>query len=331
VKRTDHHGFTLVELLVVIAIIGILIALLLPAVQAAREAARRSQCVNNLKQIGLACHLVVNTYKTFPTGGSHITPGIAIRDGAILGPKDQTIGWGFQILPFLEQTAIFNIPSGYGGNMPREEVISQVGSRVISFYSCPSRRGAERLNGVLMDYAACHSADGPQPVPQTFVPRNASALDQFWYGSPLDPNPSRKRIGTYNGVIVRSFYTEPVRPARITDGLSNTMMAGEKWLNASRYGAGDWHDDWGWTDGWDPDTIRSTGYTLRGDSLDPVRGEPGYDDTKAYSFGGVHQGVMNALFADGSVHQIKFSIDRVALNRLGDRRDGEPIAPDAYN
>src|SRR3990172_387227 len=97
-------GFTLVELLVVIAIIGILVALLLPAIQAAREAARRTQCKNQLKQIGLAMQNHVSTHRVFPTGGAVIYPKIGdyVVDDKPLGPDKQGLGWGYQILSYLE-------------------------------------------------------------------------------------------------------------------------------------------------------------------------------------------------------------------------------------
>jgi len=102
-QRHVARAFTLVELLVVIAIIGILVALLLPAIQSAREAARRMQCKDNLKNIGLACLNHHDTYKVFPTGGLHWTVlfGNFIQNGRPLGPDKQGVGWGYQILPYL--------------------------------------------------------------------------------------------------------------------------------------------------------------------------------------------------------------------------------------
>src|SRR6266851_1161092 len=104
-------GFTLIELLVVIAIIGVLIALLLPAVQKVREAANRTACANNLKQIGLAVHNFHDTYGVFPTQGGWWYTGIAYDPtGNPLGYKYQTAGWGYQILPFLEQDNLYKLP-----------------------------------------------------------------------------------------------------------------------------------------------------------------------------------------------------------------------------
>src|SRR5262245_58856859 len=104
-------GFTLVELLVVIAIIGILVALLLPAIQAAREAARRTQCKNNLKNIGLGCQNHVSTFKVFPTSGAGWGDYLEcyVSGGKPFGPTKQGLGWPFQILPYLEEGALHDL------------------------------------------------------------------------------------------------------------------------------------------------------------------------------------------------------------------------------
>ena len=87
----------------------------------------------------------------------------------------------------------------------------------------------------------------------------------MWFGA-FSENLERRQVGRYYGLITRARYSEPVSMAKATDGLSNTLLIGEKWLNAAHYESGDWHDDRGWTDGWDTDTIRVTGYPPRPDS-----------------------------------------------------------------
>jgi prepilin-type N-terminal cleavage/methylation domain-containing protein/prepilin-type processing-associated H-X9-DG protein len=137
-KTKRSGGFTLVELLVVIAIIGILVALLLPAIQSAREAARRIQCKDHLKNISLAMHSHVDAYKVFPTGGERfIDPGGSpvfgvdqnIENGKPLGPDKQGISWGFQILPYMEETAAHTVVTH--GDLQKINV---------AVYACPSRR-----------------------------------------------------------------------------------------------------------------------------------------------------------------------------------------------
>src|SRR5262245_61968776 len=135
-QRTFLSGFTLVELLVVIAIIGILVALLLPAIQSAREAARRTQCMNNLKNIGLAVLNHADAHKVFPTGGRSYVPasgipGLAqnLENGRPLGPDRQGLSWGYQILPYIEEAN--------AQQMTTQQQLQQV---VISIYVCPSRR-----------------------------------------------------------------------------------------------------------------------------------------------------------------------------------------------
>ena len=142
-------GFTLVELLVVITIIGILIALLLPAVQAAREAARRTQCSNNLKQIGLACLNHENAYGIFPDGGEQYWVGRTITGGIPANPPKQNWGWPYQILPYLEQQAVWSLTDD-----------ADVIKTPIAGYFCPSRRRPMLINNrAMMDYAGNGGTD----------------------------------------------------------------------------------------------------------------------------------------------------------------------------
>ena len=128
---TALHGFTLVELLVVIAIIGILVALLLPAIQAAREAARRTQCVNHLKQMSLAFGLHDNTHRIYPDGGENQwTKRMVVSKKPTVAPM-QAWGWPYQILPFLEEAAVWELPQD-----------NKVFGTPIAGYFCPTSTGA---------------------------------------------------------------------------------------------------------------------------------------------------------------------------------------------
>jgi prepilin-type N-terminal cleavage/methylation domain-containing protein len=325
--KASPCGFSLVELLVVIAIIGILIALLLPAVQSAREAARRTQCRNHLKQIGLAVQNHHDAYRRLPTGGWHSWSG-NVNDGWYspgkpVGPPELPVGWPFQILRFIEEGTILSEPDW--------EVVKDL---KIGMFFCPSRRGPTQNNKAsdagykngLMDYASATPATGKE-----FTDPNQQAMADYWNGSDFNipSNPSRP----YCGMIVRTK-TPPFtsRMKDVTDGLSQTMLIGEKFLPTGNYeGSGPSEklfegDDRGWSDGFDFDTVRSTG-------LPPIPDKPfranfynvGYMWKENISFGSAHTQGIHAVFGDGSVHSISYSVDRVIFNYLGDRRDGYVI------
>lgn len=329
-----HEGFTLVELLVVITIIGILIALLLPAVQAAREAARRVQCTNQLKQMGLACHNHAAARGVFPTSGDTPWPVLQnyLTNGQPNGPDKQGMGWAYQILPYLEQEAVYKLPTQ-----------DKVEQQALSIYFCPSRRRPTRQGTrYLMDFASATPAkitrnSGGTVTHEFDVERSLwggySGADVRWEIRADQPN-------IYYGVIVRINWwyqdqafkggSAPTTFGDIKDGTSNTLMLGEKRLRPSEYLSGSWHDDRGWTDGWDPDVVRSTGFEPGPDTdtgprrMDGSVMDPSYI---GYCFGSAHSGMFNAGMADGSVRPLSYTIDRAVLDCLGDRRDG--VALDA--
>ena len=313
-----RSAFTLVELLVVIAIIAMLVTLLLPAVQAAREAARRTQCVNNLKQIGLGILNHNSARSEYPTGGTE--PWHDQGDEDSLYGKGY--GWMVQILPFVEDTALQNISKGYGeGN---RELDLQVRRTPVPLYFCPSRRenvvriiptSAEDcgLGCALNDYGSATPANELNVQSPTHEP-------WFWQGVTHGTVVEGKK---YRGVITRTIATPPCRDKDITDGNSKTMMVGEKRVYANRYAIGDWHDDIGWTDGWDPDIIRYTGYKPGRDIVQGAPDDPG--GNIGYHFGSAHTNGLNAVFADGHVTRIGYDIDLVTFNALGHRSDGLAI------
>ena len=292
--RLAQHAFTLVELLVVIAIIGILVALLLPAIQSAREAARRTQCKNNLKNIGLAIANFESANKVFPTGGSkNLTTGYGlpenIEGGKPLGVSRQGLGWGYQLLPYIEETAAYTIT--------KTQDLQQI---VMSLYVCPSRRQPRTAYSpaydavfAYIDYAGAIPCGYTDPTrttrydPTTAVPLAPAplrALAVSFFGGEKASFTGMTTIpsnAVYDGVIVRcpwdwektvgtmqigkfaSNVTGLVKVSKITDGTSKTLLIGEKYVRSDAYdgsfqGTNRNSDDRGWSDGYDADLLRST-------------------------------------------------------------------------
>ncbi|MEQ8846706.1 DUF1559 domain-containing protein [Botrimarina sp.] len=337
-RPSQVTGFTLVELLVVIAIIGILVALLLPAVQAARESARRTTCVNQLKQIGLASLNYESVHGEFPNGGTEPWHDDG-ADGARFGAG---YGWQVQILPYVENTALQAISKGYGaGDEARDRAVR---ATPVSLYNCPSRRGVtivyEQSTGApvngceegcaLSDYAAATPANQLDPNRLSHEPWFWQGLTQ---GDVVAASQSqfnyrgKKYSPDYLGVITRKIMSRPSKPAHITDGLSKTVMIGEKRLHTDLYEVGAPYDDIGWTDGWDFDTVRYTGYQPGPDVPEP-QANPIPADLRGYGyhFGSAHTSAFNACFADGHVQPIQYDIDILLFNALGDRADGTVTA-----
>jgi len=304
--RKTVTGFTLVELLVVIAIIGILIALLLPAVQAAREAARRTQCANQLKQIALGCLSHESAHRYMPTGG---------WEWRWVGDPDagfgvsQPGGWFYNILPYIEQQAIFDM--GRDGKAPKTNVIHSDTNKMITIvlpgFICPSRRAAK----LYPDYKDGGWNYNRQPGG---VARSDYAANG---GTRLgNQHPTHQIINRDDGIM---FRLSEVPLADIRDGASNTYLAGEKHLNPDSYETdADPGDNTSLFQGHDWDVVRwgNTSYL-------PLRDTAG--TAASYHFGSAHAGAFFMAFCDGSVRGIAYEIDGSLHGRLANRKDLQVI------
>jgi len=371
---SSRRGFTLVELLVVIAIIGVLVALLLPAVQSAREASRRTKCTNNLKQLGIAMHNFTDTHGRFPSAGWYewcaaiprVKPSyIQVTDwgqtgciqtytvggsqvnsfssGPVVGndptgtpwsaPPQQGAGWVFQILPYLEQSAV----QGQAAGMVR--------NAGLPVYVCPSRRnlvsfrGANSNGGRPQDYAAPYFG----PVARAIATVKSDPNSFLGIIVPSEPNP-----GNVTNPSRALLGDTPVRMAMITDGTSNTLLLGEKWLRTDEYLVGAWMDDHNYASGLDQDIMRigdrvpvpdtrkspSTGAMVNTADNNPCcdwwRDPPNRTPSPRLGsyFGGAHPGGMSAMFADGSVRSISWNITQQVFAALGNKEDGISVTLD---
>jgi prepilin-type N-terminal cleavage/methylation domain-containing protein len=348
-------AFTLVELLVVIAIIGILVALLLPAVQAAREAARRSQCQNHLKQIGLGWLNHESAHGSFPSGG---WSAWVVGDADLgVGPL-QPGGWMYQILPFIEEQALRDITADgdrFLITAQQKKAALELQTRPVTVFHCPTRptaqvipftiqqplwtpKNSDRLTFIVCGDYAASAGD------------NSAGLDFQKEGqnTPDDPNDDRwfdvstmlkwilPPLKGYYGTLTSidnwppldsqsgvNFTGSQIKISHLTDGSTSTYMVGEKYLDPEAYddnSANGGHNH-SYFQGFDWDTHR-----WATDEWPPVPDTPGFD--RYEMFGSAHPGVWQIVFCDGSVQALSFDIDLTVHRRLANRSDGQALPAD---
>jgi prepilin-type N-terminal cleavage/methylation domain-containing protein len=291
--HTRRRAFTLIELLVVIAIIAVLIAMLLPAVQKVRAAASRMQCTNHLKQIGLAFQTFHDSHRAFPTAGEGVDPvRVMAGAGPAIGP-DQTWGWAYQILPYLEQENLWRNPDD-----------AAVKAIPVAVFFCPSHRAPTIFQ--------VNRPDSQGPRAQCDYAGNR--------GSDNDGR---------DGLVIRRTVRPLVSHRVIVDGTSNTLLVGERWLDPNWYDnlGGPESDDYrgGYISGWRPSGFPPL---LRTGLFEPIQDRK-YVGTGDYRrFGSAHPGAFNSVFADGSGRSIRYDINPNVFRLVCVRNDRTPFSHD---
>jgi prepilin-type N-terminal cleavage/methylation domain-containing protein len=318
--RTGHRAFTLIELLVVIAIIAVLIGLLVPAVQKVREAATRTQCSNNLHQIGIAIHNYHDVQRALP-------PGRLDADGGVT--------WAVLIMPYLELDNFYN---QWDTKKWYYVHPASVRRTQVSFYYCPARRSASAdsvsIQGETPDtwpWSGGVPAGDPQPDDMSGgIPHWYGALGDYAACAGDNAN-GDYNTETANGSIILAkctisggapwtitHWTSHTRFESIKDGLSNTIFVGEKHVKLGTFG----REDNGDGSIYNGDPTNANAARIAGPNnllaLSPT-------DVFRYQFGSYHAGVCQFLFGDGNVQALSVSVSGTVLSRLAARNDGQPV------
>lgn len=308
--RSLRKGFTLIELLVAIAIIGLLLALLIPAVQAARESARRGQCLNNLRQIGIATQAHVANHGFYPSNGwGYAWVGDPDRE---IGPK-QPGGWIYQLLPYLGAEQLLDF--GKGANAAEKPVqLSELMAQPMPSFVCPTR--SRLVLSPLSMAVTPNNADWRPLVTKTDYAVNEGDFITDTDGGPpslaAGDNPIYPWRDTRNATGV-SFLRSQVRPSDVVDGTTHTYFAGEKYVTWMNY-------DRDQDPGFDQSLFSGVDLDLSRWTIHPP--QPDGRELQERAFGSAHGYGAHFVRCDGSATVVSYQVDRDIHRNAGNRHDG---------
>lgn len=350
-RNIQNRAFTLVELLVVIAIIGILIGMLLPAVQQVREAARRTTCLNQLRQIGLGSLNFESAHGAFPTTGMDGQAVEQVRDWRV-DDGGALLSYYFQILPFVEQQNIADLRAS--GPMDVWAGLDQLhgfdDENRVPLFGCPSRGERIQIDSrtsftrPLNDYVSYISGWNDPFLANYVDPAYDGGVQNVPSGSRGSDEGSWTGVigktGNFEGATGRLVKFSEIGFGQMTDGSSNTMMYAEKAVSSTNYNPGGLP----WEHFWDEEGYHRPGswsirrapmrFGLIADGTDVADindfgGDP-VAEAFVFGFGSAHPGTMSTVLADNSTHSISLNTDLATLAQVGNRRDGQVLDHDDF-